>query len=92
MLQSQNYPSYRKKVLQYQQSAMGNHTTSTSHSQGNLRGVNATEFNGGRDIMGNRQSWLATNQYKHQQNGKSANNDTKIAVAGQFPLNLEHLI
>lgn len=66
MIQSQNYPSYRKKVMQYQQTAVGIH--SPSHSQANMRGMNATEFNGGRD-MGNRQSWLA-NQYKQQQNGK----------------------
>lgn len=66
MMQSQNYPSYRKKMMHYQQAAVGVH--SPSHSQAGMRGINATEFNGGRD-MANRQSWLA-NQYKQQQNGE----------------------
>lgn len=66
MMQPQNYPSYRKKTMQYQQSAVGIH--SPAHGPTNMRGINATEFNGGRDMQ-HRQSWLAANQYKHQPNG-----------------------
>lgn len=52
--QSQNYPSYRKKTMQYQQT-VGAH--SPSHQMANLRGANG-EFNGREP--NNRNSWLNT--------------------------------
>lgn len=59
LMQGQNYPSYRKKLMQYQQSSANAH--SPSHSVANVRanfGSNS-EFNGRE--LNNRNSWLSTN-------------------------------
>lgn len=65
-MQPQNYPSYRKKLMQYQQSSAAVH--SPSHIKPNMRGaINTAEYSGRE--MGNRHSWLA-NQFKNRQNGK----------------------
>lgn len=87
--QGQNYPSYRKKMMQYQQSSANAHSPSHPNMRGTF-GSNG-DFNG-RDIN-NRNSWMNTNpnarhmSRQQQQQQQQMNSPSSAVECNNMPQN-----